>query len=79
MGLSSSIASNYYPHHYTGKQKERTKMNRELKMKVHLMIENATQALKRYDKDDDHWKTCLSLLRHDAKEFIRIFEEGEKQ
>ncbi len=54
-------------------------MNRELKMKVHLMIENATQALKRYDKDDDHWKTCLSLLRHDAKEFIRIFEEGEKQ
>ena len=54
-------------------------MNKELKMKVHEMIENATQALKICDKDDDHWKVLLELLRYKAKEFIRIFEEGEEE
>jgi|TARA_R100000084_G_scaffold104966_1_gene62012 hypothetical protein len=77
MGLSSSIASNYYPHNYTGKQKERTKMNREIKTVVHEIIEHATRALKRKHENDEHWKVLLSLLRYSAREFVRIFEEGE--
>ena len=52
-------------------------MNNELKMMVHEIIENATQALKRYDKNDDHWKVLLSLLRYEAKNFIKRFEEIE--
>lgn len=54
-------------------------MNNELKMKLHEIIENATQALKRHDMDDEHWKVLLELLRYNAKEFIRIFEEGEEE
>ena len=53
-------------------------MNNELKMMVHELIENATQALKRYDKNDEHWKVLLSLLRYDAKKYIKEFEEIEK-
>ena len=53
-------------------------MNNELKMKLHEIIENATQALKRYDKNDDHWKVLLSLLRYNAKEFAKTFTELEK-
>jgi len=53
-------------------------MNRELKTTLHEMIENATQALKRNHENDDHWKVLLSLLRYKAKEFIRIFEEVQK-
>ena len=53
-------------------------MNRELKMKVHEMIENATQALKRCDNNDDHWKVLLSLLRFNAEAFIPMFEEFEE-
>ena len=55
------------------------KMDRELKTVVHEIIENATRALKRNHENDDHWKVLLSLLRYNAKEFIRIFEEGEKE
>ena len=53
-------------------------MNNELKMMVHEIIENATQALKRYDKNDDHWKVLLSLLRYNAKDFAKVFNEIEK-
>ena len=52
-------------------------MNNELKMLVHELVENATQALKRYDKNDDHYKVLLSLLRYEAKNFIKRFEEIE--
>ena len=53
-------------------------MNNELKMLVHEMIEHSTQALRRYDKNDDHWKVLLSLLRFKAEEFIPMFEEFER-
>jgi|TARA_R100000479_G_C6334666_1_gene182963 hypothetical protein len=53
-------------------------MNNELKMMVHEIIENATQALKRYDNNDDHWKVLLSLLRYNAKGFVKTFNELEE-
>ncbi len=53
-------------------------MNYELKMMVHELIENATQALKRNDKEDEHWKVLLSLLRYKAKDFITMVEQFEK-
>ena len=53
-------------------------MNNEMKMMVHEIIENATQALRRYDKNDDHWKVLLSLLRYNAKDFITMVEKSEK-
>lgn len=52
-------------------------MNNELKMLVHEMIGFATQALKRNDEGDDHWKVLLSLLRYRAKDLSRWFEENE--
>tara|TARA_Y100000004_G_scaffold25283_1_gene25506 strand:- start:33 stop:203 length:171 start_codon:yes stop_codon:yes gene_type:complete len=56
-------------------------MNNELKMKLHEIIENATQALKRHDMDDEHWKVLLSLLRYNAREFNHLFTkfEGEEE
>tara|TARA_R100001163_G_C5064694_1_gene202379 strand:+ start:2749 stop:2922 length:174 start_codon:yes stop_codon:yes gene_type:complete len=57
-------------------------MNNEMKMTVHEMIENATQALKRYDKNDKHWKVLISLLRYKSQEFITMvekFENGEEE
>ncbi len=52
-------------------------MNREIKTVVHEIIEHATRALKRKHENDEHWKVLLSLLRYSAREFVRIFEEGE--
>ena len=54
-------------------------MNDKLKMIMHDMIEYATQALKRYDKDDDHWKTLMSLLRFEAIKYVEIFEKEEEE
>tara|TARA_R100001510_G_scaffold51662_1_gene51664 strand:- start:767 stop:940 length:174 start_codon:yes stop_codon:yes gene_type:complete len=52
-------------------------MNNELKMMVHEIIEYSTQALRRYDKNDDHWKVLLSLLRYKAEEFVPMFNKFE--
>jgi len=54
-------------------------MDRELKSAVHQIIEHATQALKRHHENNNHWKVLLSLLRYNAKDFIRMFEEGEEE
>jgi hypothetical protein len=54
-------------------------MNTELKMLVHDMIEFATQALKRHDSNDKHWKVVLSLLRHRAKRYVELFEQLESE
>ncbi len=54
-------------------------MNTELKMLVHEVIEHATQALKRYDKNDEHWKVLLSLLQYRAEEYVKLFKELEDE
>lgn len=56
-------------------------MKYEMKMLIHEMIENATQALKRADNNDDHWKTLVSLLRfrsEDLQLMVEQFEEEEE-
>lgn len=54
-------------------------MNIELKIMVHDMIEFATQALKRHDSNDKHWKVLLSLLRYRAEEYVKLFKELEDE
>lgn len=54
-------------------------MNTELNMLVHDMIEFATQALKRHDSNDDHWKVLLSLLRFTAGRYVELFEQLESE
>lgn len=52
---------------------------KELKMLVHKMIEHATQALKRHDSNDNHWKVLLSLLRFTAEDYVKLFEQLEDE
>ena len=55
-------------------------MNYEMRMLLHEMIENATQALKRADNNDDHWKTLVSLLRfrsEDLQLMVKALDEEE--
>ena len=57
-------------------------MNYEIRMLLHEMIENATQALKRADMNDDHWKTLISLLRfrsEDLQLMVKQLEEDEEE
>jgi hypothetical protein len=57
-------------------------MNYEMRMILHEMIENATQALKRADKNDNHWKTLVSLLRfrsEDLQLMVKEIENGEEE
>tara|TARA_R110002012_G_scaffold58404_6_gene151558 strand:+ start:2029 stop:2214 length:186 start_codon:yes stop_codon:yes gene_type:complete len=54
-------------------------MNNELKMLVHEIIENATQALRRNDDNDEHWKVLLSLLRYKAIEYAEMYKRLEKE
>ena len=57
-------------------------MNYEIRMLLHEMIENATQALKRADNNDDHWKTLISLLRfrsEDLQLLVKQYENGEEE
>lgn len=54
-------------------------MNEKMKMMLHEMIENATQALKRNDSNDNHWKVLVSLLRYRAEEFIPMVEQLEME
>lgn len=61
------------------KKKGEIKMNIELKIMVHEMIEYATQALKRHDSNDEHWKVLLSLLRHRAKRYVELFNQLEDE
>lgn len=53
-------------------------MKNEMKLVVHDIIENATQALRRNDRKDEHWKVLLSLLRYKAEEYLAMFQEFEK-
>ena len=54
-------------------------MNNELKMLVHEIIGNATQALRRNDDNDEHWKVLLSLLRYKAIEYAEMYKRLEKE
>ena len=54
-------------------------MNNEMKMMVHEMIENATAAIRRNDKGDDHWKVLVSLLRYKAIEYVEMYQRFEKE
>lgn len=54
-------------------------MNTEIKKAIHEIIEYATQTLKRYDNNDDHWIVLVSLLRFEAIKFVKIYEEGEEE
>ena len=54
-------------------------MNYKLKMLVHEIIDDATHALKLYDKNDEHWEVLLSLLRFRAEEYIEMYKEKEEE
>ena len=51
-------------------------MNNELKMLVHEIIEIATQALRRHDNNDEHWKVLLSLLHYRAIEYAEMYKRS---
>lgn len=53
-------------------------MNYEIRMLLHEMIENSTQALKRADNNDDHWKTLISLLRFRSEDLQLMVEQLER-
>ena len=62
--------------------KEKMELDQQLKMLVHGIINNATEALRRYDNDDEHWRVLLSLLRYRAEEYAEVyqrFERGEEE
>ena len=55
-------------------------MNTEMRTRVHDIVEYATQALKRADNNDDHWKTLVSLLRfrsEDLQLMVKALDEEE--
>ena len=57
-------------------------MKKETETKLHELLDYLTTTLKYYSRNDDFWKTALSLTRHTAKELIPIVEkelEGEEE
>ena len=51
-------------------------MNNELKMMVHEIIDNATEALRRYDNGDEHWRVLLSLLHYRAIDYAEMYKRS---
>lgn len=52
-------------------------MNEEMKKLMWELHDYVISTLKHYDRDDDHWKTTLSLVRFTAKEMLEMTDEEE--
>ena len=54
-------------------------MNEEIKRRMWELLDYAISTLKHYDEGDNHWKTTLSLARHEAKELLELTKSLDEE
>jgi len=50
-------------------------MKKETEAKLYELLDNLTNTLKYYSRNDDHWKISFSLTRYTARELIPLAEK----
>jgi hypothetical protein len=53
------------------------KMNEERRERLYKILEYAAKALQYEERNDSHWKICVSLLRHELGYLKNTYDEEE--
>tara|TARA_A200000159_G_scaffold164803_1_gene196400 strand:+ start:3911 stop:4075 length:165 start_codon:yes stop_codon:yes gene_type:complete len=53
------------------------KMNEERRESLYKILEYAAKALQYEERNDSHWKICVSLLRHELGALKKTYDEEE--
>jgi len=52
-------------------------MNKDIREKLYKILDYAAKALHYEERDDSHWKICVSLLRHELRQLEVTLGEEE--
>lgn len=52
-------------------------MNKDIREKLYKILDYAAKALSYEEREDLHWKVCVSLLRHELGQLKKTTDEEE--